>query len=102
MLEIQRDFEKTEGNFYENKDDPYLNDDNSQDLKAFLEKKYPGENSSEPGNYATDIVMSSKYGQNYMKNQKLKAQERKSNKLSRQIKKDDDKDRQDSSNLSMY
>jgi len=46
--------------------------------------------------------MSSKYGQNYMKNQKLKAQERKSNKLSRQIKKDDDKDRQDSSNLSMY
>ena len=67
----------------------------------FLENKYPAtSNASELKNYSSDIIMSSKYGQNYMKNQKLKAQERKSNKLSRQIKKDDDKDRQDSANLS--
>ena len=43
MVEIQRDFEQTEGNFYEQKDS-FLNNDSSRDYRAFMQDRYPDSN----------------------------------------------------------
>ena len=52
-----------------------------------MEKAYPEQKSH-------NLKMVSQYGQNYMKNQMREAQERKSHKLSTQIKRDPDGDKE--------